>query len=158
VQRVVHVRAGRSSVRQSAHPALSTHARQRHRLRGDRLILPRLPADAARSRERLPRVFQHHPHHASLQADASLARAQDPHTHVQGERARTDAARLLSRPRYRHLCVTRLLRRAHPVQSNQRLHLHPGPSSPRTSVSCEAATRRTSIPVGLWWAVGMEVR
>jgi len=43
----------------------------------------RLPADAARPGERLSRVLQHHPDHASFQADSSLARTQDSHTHVQ---------------------------------------------------------------------------
>jgi len=71
--------------------------------------------------------------------DASLARAQDPHSHVQGECSRTDVTHLLSDYRHRHLRVACLLRRAHPVQSDQRLHVHPG----RTVVGyCDDDDRR----------------
>ena len=36
---------------------------------------------AADAGKRHPRIFQHHPHHATVQVDAALARPQDPHSH-----------------------------------------------------------------------------
>ena len=99
---------------------------EHNRHRGNIVVLHRLYDDADAEGERDPRVLQHHPHHATVQAHSTLARSQDPCPHVQGQCPRAQSPHFLPHPRHRRVRVTRLLRREDTTQSQQRLRLHPG--------------------------------
>ena len=128
LQHVVHDRDPDALHRLSEQVPVRARLGQHHRLRRDALLLHRSgPAKVrlAPGERRHPRVLLHHPHHEAVQTDATLVRPQNPHTDVQGVGQGADSARLLPRPRHRHLRQPRLLRGEDPGQSAQRLQQHP---------------------------------
>jgi len=111
-----------------------------HAIRGNLRELPTsgVYAACAFSMIRIMRLFKLTRHSPGLKILMRglwilTARTQDPHTDVQGERARAESARLLPRARHRHLRCADLLRRADAAQPAQRLHLHPGRTWPVTA-------------------------
>jgi len=125
LQRLVHLRARYPPDRKSEQAGFRSGAGQHNRFRRDAFLLPRFFADLSKEGERHTRVLQHHPDHEAVQTDAPLPRSQDPHTHLQGERTRTQSARLLPRPLHRRLRFSRLLRRTNSDEPRKRLHVDP---------------------------------
>ena len=137
MQRLVHSRVYRSIGSLSKQMRLCPVPGQHHRSSGHPLLLHRYPPsgaliheptkknqsiylficlflslaiDTSRGQRGYPRVLLHHPHFEAVQIDTSLARSQDPRSHVQSVGQRVGTARLLPRPWYRRLCQSRLLR------------------------------------------------
>lgn len=127
VQRVVHVRDPGAVRGVSEQVRVRQSVGEHHRLHRHAQLLHRPdPAEVrVRPGERgHPGVLLHHPHHAAVQADAALVRAEDPHADVPGVGQGADAARVLPGAGHRDIRQPGVLRGAHPGQPAQRLQQH----------------------------------